>query len=379
MNNKKPIRVLHLLHTMAYGGIETVIINWFAKADAEKLDMHLVVFANPGQTELPFVKIANDKGIKVDLIPWGKRKPVIKAARQLMKLIKKYDCSIVHTHNTYAAIVGLIAGKILNRRLTNTYYVWDDSVVGLKRRLIQYIDIWVLKKYDQLTAQCEETIEDSGRMGFDRQQIRLLPSGFPSMPACLTNEHRQQLRSERGITPDNIVVCNIARFYPEKAQKLMLKCWTEVSKACPNARLWIYGVGPLEDELKSYSSALGLDDSVKFMGFAENLEIELELCDVQFHPSHKEGVPLAICSGMAAGLPILASRVGGLPEVIKHHDSGLLVEDGDKESFSRELINLIKDPALRSKLGNGARNFIREKYSIEYALDELRDSYKTMI
>lgn len=378
-NNATPIKVTHLLHTMAYGGIETVIINWLNNINQNNVKTNLIIFTNPGSTEKPFQHAAEEQGLTIETIPWGKNKPVFKAAMKLLKLLRKHQTDILHTHNTYADIVGLIAGRRHGSKIVSTIYVWEDAGFGFKRKLIQQIDAWILRRFDLLTAQCQKTIQDSASWGFNTEDVRLQPSGFHAHPAQLSSDEREKLRTERGAKNDQVVVCNVARFYPEKAQDLMLRCWAKVIEACPHAVLWLYGVGPMEEELRALAQELNLDDHIKFMGFAKDLALELELCDIQFHPSHNEGIPLAICSGMAAGLPILASRIGGLPEVIKNEQSGLLIEDNDEEGFVRQLIRLIEDPELRENLGQEALRFIKEEYSLEYAAEALEKTYQFVL
>jgi glycosyltransferase involved in cell wall biosynthesis len=375
-SNSTPIKVTHLLHTMAYGGIETVIINWLININPEQVKANLIVFANPGNTEEPFILAAEEKGLHVETIPWGRGKPILKATKELGKLLDKHQTQILHTHNAYADIVGLIAGKRHGAKTVSTIYVWEDGGFGIKRKLIQQIDAWVLRRFDLLTAQCEKTIQDSADWGFDPEHLRLQPSGFHAHPAQLSPDEREKLRAERGAQPDQLVVCNVARFFPEKAQDLMLRCWAKVIETCPGAVLWLYGIGPIEEELRDLAQQLKLEKHIQFMGFAKDLALELELCDIQFHPAHNEGIPLAICSGMAAGLPILASKVGGLPEVIKDNHSGLLIEGNDEEEFTRQMIRLIQEPQLRQRLGEEAFRFIKEEYSLEFAAEALEKTYQ---
>jgi glycosyltransferase involved in cell wall biosynthesis len=374
----RPLRVVHLLHTIAYGGIETVVINWLTAIDKTQVETQLVIFANPGETEAPFRKAAEAKGLQVNLIPWSRSKPIFKAACALRKLCLTGRADVLHTHNTYADIVGLIVGKSLNLKLISTIYVWSGPGFGLKRRLLQQIDAWVLKWFDKLTVQCEQARRDSKNWGFRPAEVELLPSGFRATPAILSKTERARLRWERGVSEKNLVVCNVSRFYPEKAHALMLHCWKKVIGQCPEARLWLYGVGPLEKKLLQLRKALDLEQTVSFRGFNSDITAELELCDIQLHPSYNEGIPLAICSGMAAGLPIVASNVGGIPEVIEHAKSGILVEAGDIEGFSEQLVVLIRDPRKRELLGKAARRFIKNEYSLEVAAQKLVEVYRSL-
>lgn len=374
-----PIRVLHLLYTMAYGGVETVIINWLRTLDRKHVDPRLVIFSNPDQSEKPFCEAAQAAQLTVETIPWSRYKPVFQAVSALVRICKAHRVEVIHTHNAYANLVGWIAARRLGIRVLSTVYVWDGPGFGIRRRLLQWLDAGLLRFFDKVTAQCRQTMDESRQFGLDPAAMDLLPSGFSATPAKLSLAQRTALRTERGISPEQVVVCNVARFYPEKAQAFMLRCWKRVVVACPQARLWIYGVGPLENDLLSLRDKLGLQQSVSFLGFASHLATELELCDIQLHPSFAEGVPIAVCSGMAAGLPVLATRVGGLPEVIEHGSNGILVPVSDEDGLVRELTGLISTPSRRRSLGEAARRFIEQEYSLEAAGEKLCAVYRAML
>ena len=207
------------------------------------------------------------------------------------------------------------------------------------------------------------------------QSFRVLSDIFESDRRVITVEERRQRRRERGVTDNEIVLANIARFYPEKAQDALLHSFREISARHPEARLWFLGVGPLEQDLRRLSTALGLDDRVSFLGFVEDVPGILPLIDIQVHPSHNEGVALAVSGGMAAGLPIVASDVGGLREVLKHGTTGLLVPPGDNRGFTQAVIDLIERPDQARRLGEAARRFIENEYSLAQAVGEVERTY----
>lgn len=97
--------VLHLIHTMAYGGVETAVLNWVRSFDRSRYEVHVACFANPGGTEQPFIDAAARLGLQVATLPWHRGKPVWRAARALQRLVQQHDVQIVHAHNCYADVV----------------------------------------------------------------------------------------------------------------------------------------------------------------------------------------------------------------------------------------------------------------------------------
>lgn len=373
------LRVLHLIHTMAYGGVETAVLNWIRAIDRDRFDVHLVCFANPGQTEAPFVDAAAGMGIPVARIPWHRGKPVLRAARALQQLCRQWQVDLVHAHNCYANVVTLAAalsGPWRFKSIT-TAYVWFDYG-DWKRNLIQWVDSRVMRHFDLVTAHCENTRVETIRRGFRSQDIRTLICGFETHRVVLDAALRRQRRAELGADEGDTVLINVARFYPEKAQNFLLECFARLAAQRPRLRLWIAGVGPLENKLCATAERLNLGDKVSFLGFVAELPQLLALTDIQVHPAHIEGVPLAICEGMAAGLPIVASSVGGLPEILDYGRNGLLVPTLDHESFGAALLRFVDDPVLARQFGDRARQFIENDYSLRTAIGRVEDTYREL-
>ncbi len=377
-NARRRIKVLHLIHSMAHGGVETALINWLQRVDRERFEIFLICFANPDGSEQAFQKAAASAGIPVAIkIPWGRQKPVLRSARLLAKFMREQRIDILHTHNCYADCVGALVRYLYPVKTLTTLYVWSD--LGWKRNLIQWLNRQVIRVYDLISAHCNVTYQQTLAMGFPVEKLTTLICGFELSIAELDSQQRLQARRAMGITDEQIVLANIARFYPEKVQDSLLRCFKRLHDNDPRLHLWLLGVGPLEEELRCYCSQLGLDNCVTFLGFVDNLAELLPLIDIQLHPAQIEGVPLSICSGMAASLPIVASDVGGIPEVLCHEKSALLVPRADEDAFVAAVQRLLDDPLEAQRLGQAARYFIEHDYSLDTAVRRLEASYQRLM
>jgi glycosyltransferase involved in cell wall biosynthesis len=189
--------------------------------------------------------------------------------------------------------------------------------------------------------------------------------------------HRRKL----GIRDDEVLLLNIARIDPEKAHDQLLRSFRLIHDKHPNTKLWISGRGfrNLEQELLALRSQLGLDRAAEFIGFRENLWPLLDAADLMAHPSHVEGVPMAIQYGMAAELPIVISDVGGVREIVKHGRTGLLVSENDIAGFADTVIGVIEDKEKARHLGEGARHFVSNEYSIYTAVDRVAQTYREVL
>jgi glycosyltransferase involved in cell wall biosynthesis len=372
----KPLRVVHLLHTVAHGGVETLLINWVRALDPARVDVMVVCFANPGNTERPFQEAAERAGVTVKTIPWSQAKPIFRAASAFSKLLEEFDADIVHTHNIYAELVGWIAARRVGAKVMTTQYVWSDF--GWKRNAQQWFAARLLRRFDLVTSQCETTMQDTIRRGVPARGQSVLVTGIEAVRQRPDPAERVAIRTKYSSTPSDVVLVNVARLYPEKAQGFLLECFAEIVRSRPQAKLWLMGVGPLEDALKKQTAALGLEKQVVFLGFVVDLPKTLLSADIQVHSSYAEGVPLAVCSGMAAGMPIVSTAVGGIPEIIRHENTGLLVGDGDKAEFVRETIRLIDDAELRQNLGRRAKEASETEFSLGTAATVLTEQYEKL-
>jgi len=371
------VRVVHLIHTVAHGGVETILINWLTHLDRSKVDARLVVFANPGGTERAFVESAERAGLSVRSIPWARRKPIFLASRRLTAMLREDQIDIVHTHNVYAEIVGYLSARKVGAKVLTTEYVWADF--GWKRNVQQWVAARVIRRFDLVTSQCEETKRETTRRGVPAGKQSVLISGIEPCREVVSTREREAGRASQGAGPDHVVLVNVARLFPEKAQALLLRMFRTILDKRPQARLWIMGVGPLEAELRALAAELQLGEAVRFTGFVPNPSRFIQLADIQVHPSFAEGVPLALCEGMAAGMPILATAVGGVPEIIENEVSGLLVPARDEQAFIERCIRMIDDSTLRARLSTGARTFIETKYTLDVAASHLIRTYEDLV
>ena len=371
------VRVAHLIHTMAHGGVETALINWMKTFAPDRVQAHLFVFANPGGTEQPFIAATARAGLTAHYVPWGRLKPVRRAARATAELIRRHGIQVLHCHNAYADVVGLLAARQEPVKTVTTMYVW--SRVGLKRRLLQRIDQALLGRFDQVTAHCEAALRATVERGIPAHRIRLLTCGFADRVAHLTAAEREGLRASLGVRTGETVLIKVARFWPEKRHDVLLHAFACLLHRRPDVRLWIPGVGPEEPRVRALATKLGLDDHVEFPGFRTDLPELLAAADIQVHSSDEEGVPLAILSGMAAGLPIVATDVGGIAEVLRHERSAVLVPRREPLRLAATIDELIGDRLRRRVLGANAQRFLREEYSLEAATARVEALYREVL
>jgi glycosyltransferase involved in cell wall biosynthesis len=376
---RKKARVLLLLYSVCHGGIESALIHWYNHFDRERFDVHFAYFAGDRGREKPFLRAAELNGIPVIPVPWGKNKPFFRCAHEVARIVNELEIDIVHTHAYYADAVGALVKAFVPVKVVSTVYVWGKY--ELHRQLMQVMDWFAIQFMDAVTAHCYETQRKTFWRFTPPSRIPVLIAGFPTEHTAPSAEERRRLRQSQGIGDDDVLMVNVARIAPEKAHDQLLRSFRIVLDHHPNAKLWISGVG-LEDvqkNLDALQTELKLGSHVQFVGYRENLWPMLDAADFMVHPSHVEGVPIAILYGMAAGLPLVVSRVGGLPEVINDHQTGVFVAENDVEGFARSILELIANRDRAREIGRAARRFIETEYSVERAVEKVQDVYDEVL
>jgi glycosyltransferase involved in cell wall biosynthesis len=376
---EKKIRVLHLIHSVCHGGIESALINWVTHFDRDRFEIHVACLAHDRNREEPFLLAASIAGFPVVQVPWSRWKPFIRAARAVAQFVRERDIDIVHTHAYYGDAVGALAARFTRVKTVATVYVWGKY--ELHRQIMHLIDWTALRFVDKVTAHCEDTRRKTIKLGFSAQKVSTLITGFPVKHEPPTPAERLELRRSMGIGDDEFLLVNVARIHPEKAHDQLLASFGKIRHAHPTARLWISGVGSeaLERDLLALRKRLGLDDCAEFIGFRQDLWPMLDAADMMVHPSHVEGVPMALQYGMAAGLPIVASDVGGVSEIIKTGRTGMLIPENDTDGFAKCVSSLLDDRSFAAQLGEQARRFVQTDYSIETAVRRVEQTYREVL
>jgi glycosyltransferase involved in cell wall biosynthesis len=377
----RKIRALHIIHSVCHGGIESAMLNWVRGLENfTDVEPYVACFAGDRGLEAAFLRAAETYGVRrVYQIPWTRRKPFLKAARVLAKLVDELEIDVVHTHAYYGDMLGAILKRYSKVKVVSTVYVWGKY--ELHRQIMQALDWLSLRFVDKVTAHCEETRRRTIALGFREGDVPLLIAGFPADVQPPSEERRRELRREAGIADDEIFMVNVARIHPEKAHDQLLRSFALVHKQHPKTKLWISGIGwqYLENELLSLRDSLGLQQVVQFVGHRSDLWPMLHAADMMVHASHVEGVPIAMLYGMAAGLPVVISDVGSIYEAIRQGDTGIRVPENDVEGFAREVQGLIEDPVRRKRIGRAARRFVEEEYSIEVAAKRVEVTYREVL
>jgi glycosyltransferase involved in cell wall biosynthesis len=285
------------------------------------------------------------------------------------------DADVVHNHMYRAEVVGTQAAWALahsgRRRpfvvgTVHSSRVRADADRDLLRRLTPRMDHLVA-----VSRAIVRKIEDEGRVG---APISLIYNGvdlarYAEQEACCT------LHEEYGIPAGAPIVGVVARLEPEKGHPTLLDAWPAVVEAVPNAHLLVVGEGTQRELLEGQVAAHGIADSVTFTGRRDDVPAVTAALDVAVLPSYREAQGLSILEAMALSRPVVASAVGGIPEMIEHGRTGLLVLPREPGALATSIVRVLTDHPYADTLGRAGHDLVHERFCVELMVRAVETIY----
>jgi L-malate glycosyltransferase len=367
--NKKKIISLAICSTgEIYGGVEQFVYT-FSNYLKKETEVHfIVVLFNRG---LLYDKL-NEAGIETYLCLGHKYNPFI--IKQLARLFKENKINIVHTHGYKANILCSIAAKMSNARIVTTEHGRQEPSKGfgfLKMFFNLFLDKLVRKYMCGSIVFVSKDIQRSLSKTYKNKKQCVIYNGIPEISI-----HKNIRLSDFDYNIFNIGI--VGRLSKVKGHIYLIKAIKRLSDL-KDIRLNIFGEGSLEEELKSYCIQNSLTDRIKFMGFKENIHDYIPALDLFVMPSFHEGLPYTILEAMYLNVPIIASNVGGLQEIVENNVDGILVPPGDENKIQKAIGYLYNNPKERTRLADNAFKIVTEHFLIDQMAKNYLNVYKDLI
>jgi glycosyltransferase involved in cell wall biosynthesis len=304
------------------------------------------------------------------------------ALAQLVQLIRRERPAIVHTHTSKAGFVGRLAAVLARApavihqphgHIFYGYYGPRRTAVftALERRAARWTDR-IITLTDRGTA--EHLAHGIGRA----EQYVTVPSGVPITELRAAAPPRGEARARLGLDADAMVIVGLGRLVPIKGFDLLVRALAIVVSQVPTARVLLVGEGAERAHLETIAASLGVAGRLRLTGETTEVAPYLAAADIVAVPSRNEGMGRVIVEAMALGRPVVATAVGGIPDVVTDGECGRLVEPEDVDALAAALIELGRDPALRRKLG-GAAAQRAEAFSTVVAREKLLAVYAALL
>lgn len=374
--DREPLRVLHLIDTLRPGGAERLVLTTVKHLDPERFTSVVVTLFPPLDLKEDLERL----GVLVHYL--GLRGPLDwrRGVLALAGLLWQYRPDILHTHLLYANFYGRLAGLLTRvpsivtslHHLDYTHWTSDR----LRFRFRKFADRTAGRLLNTSFIAVSQAVRDDYVRHFGLKGVEVIYNyldlaEFAPPPVEAVEAARKEFRW----TIKEFVLLNVARLDWEKGQRYLLLAMQEILKAIPEARLLIVGDGPQEESLRATARSLGLDDVVVFAGKRQDIPSLLGMADLFLFPSVAEGLGIALLEAMAAGLPVVASRVEGIAEVIEDGVDGIFVSPEDPQGIAEAVIRLRGDPRLGEDLGKRARQTVEERFSVSMGLPRLESLY----
>jgi glycosyltransferase involved in cell wall biosynthesis len=367
----QPISVLYFTNTNARGGAEEHMLTLLHGLDRTHFRFHLVCPPEVADMLRP------DLPADVELLPLCLRKPSqFRNAIRLYRIMRERRVDILHSHLFYSSLfaspVGWLCRVMVVLETPHLSERWRRG--WFKSRFV--VDRFVGRFVDHYIAVSEANARYlSEEKGLPRKKIVIIHNGCD--PVRFDPSHRPPsgLKATLGFhETDPLLVVN-ARLEPQKGHRVLLQSFETVRREFPRVRLVCLGEGCLRAELESQVRDLGLEDSVRFLGYQSNVVDWLALADLTVLPSFWEGLPLAAIESLAAGRTVVATAVDGTPEVVIDGKTGLTVPPDDAEHLAGAICRLLREPGLRKRMGEEGRRWVMEHFSQERQIRQTQELY----
>ncbi len=301
---------------------------------------------------------------KLDVWVWG----------NLARLLRRERVQVLHAHKFGSNVWGTIVGRMARVPVVLAHeHTWSYQGRPLRRLLDREL---VARGADRFIAVSRE---DQRRMtsveGIDPSRTLFIPNGVLGFPA----PSGRDVRAELGIEPNAPVVGSVAILRPQKALPVLLHATVELRRRWPALRVLVVGDGPERSALERLAQELEVTDTVMFMGYRSDVPDLLAAFDVAVSCSDYEGSPLAVMEYMEAALPLVATAVGGVPDLIESGRHGLLVPSRDPDALAGAIGQMLKDPEHARAMGARARERRRSEFDIDTLVHRLEDLYVELL
>lgn len=300
----------------------------------------------------------------------------LRALFELVAYMRAERFALVHCNSTKAGFIGRIAARIA--RVPAVFYTVHGCVLNEPMSRLNFLLYWFLEWSAGLLTTQFIAVSQRDRATLRRyhlapdRKIAVIPNGIdPGPPPWATRaRQRAEAREMLGLPPDAIVIGTIANFYQTKALDVLLHATALVADEQPALRLVIVGDGPERPLVERLISELSLHERVTLTGQVVDGRQLLPGFDQFVLASRKEGMPLALLEAMAAGLPVIVTSVGGMPEVVNYGHAGLIIPPEDPEELAAAILDLIASPDLAETLGREARERVESTFTEQRMTDQ---------
>jgi glycosyltransferase involved in cell wall biosynthesis len=343
---------------MTVCGPGKTILNTWRSIDRERF--HVLLATTAPTPDRPNALLEKARGLGAPVLPFGIGRGVdLTAVWHLVRLLRRHRIDIVQTHDAQTRRIAVIASALTGVPHVTSVHGWISN--NRKEDAAKWLDVKVIRHADAVIAVSDRLRSDLEAGGVE--------------PATITVLHNAIVLDDYRIPPvtaadgadldrpvDRPVVSIVGRLSPEKGHAVFLEAARLVANEVPGVRFLVVGEGPLRQSLTARTQELGLGAQVEFTGHRSDLADIYGMTDVLVISSFTEGVPNVLLEAFAYSKPAVATAVGGVPEVLRDGETGRLVAPGDAAAIAARVVELLKDPRERRRMGRAGRLAVEQYF-----------------
>ena len=362
----KSLKVLHVIDSGGLYGAEIVLLNLVEEQIKQGLSPLILSAGVPGTDIKPLESEAKKRNLPVKIF---RMKPGLnlKKAIEIATFASSEEFDLIHSHGfKFNFLLGILSKAILKTPIISTVHGYVIPPKYSKLRLYLWLDRFILPRLSGIVFVNEAMPKQGFFKHLKLKNSFVVDNGVDTssrelvaVPPSCHFESRFNQFSDKAAP----LVCAVGRLTKEKGFGDLIRAFVSVKNQYPNAKLVIFGEGYLEKELKEITDSQGLTDSVFFAGHTTDVLYYLSKADIFALSSHTEGLPIVLLEAMALTLPIVATKVGGIPQVLNNGQCGMLVEPEDITALSKSMIELFGNKQSSKELSEQAFKRVKESYS----------------
>ena len=374
--------IAYVFTPIEFGGAERVNLSFLKHVNRSKFNILPVLLVRPWEKDNQVVRELKEENYTVFEVPVAKRPRsegrdyfrILRSYRLLHAIVRTHGVHLIHTHGYFADIIGMPAAKRGDIPHLSTCHGFIENSANLK--MYNQLDRLVLRFADRIIAVSPGVRTELVKKGLSPSRIVTIPNAVNGNAS--RERFVQQRREKRKLLKlgnRDFVAGYAGRLSEEKGLLYLLQACSCLQQSALPLKVVLMGEGPQRKELEQFVRKQRLEECVIIAGFVKNIEDWLPALDVFVLPSLTEGTPMALLEAMAAGIPTVASAVGGVPSVIDSGRNGILVPPCSPEEIGKALQLLYSDEALGNKLAAAARQTVLAKYNMQDWLWKLEQEY----
>lgn len=368
------MKVVHLTASRFLGGAECQMLG-LARSLPAHYESTFVSFAEDGLCEA-FLREARSQGFAGFRLQRDTPR-LVGALRELIDLLRRASADILCCHGYKANLLGWLATRRLVIPVVSVSHGWTAETFRV--RLYDALDRRVVRRMNKVVSVSEGQAKKVRRAGVASEKTVVIRNAISAERFSNSNPaHRGELTSLFRKNP-KFIVGAAGRLSPEKGFEILIDAAAEAVPENPQVGFVIFGDGALRESLAARIKNSGLEDSVVLGGFRTDLERIVPHFDLFALSSFTEGLPVAVLEAFAAGVPVVATRVGGVPEVVEHGVNGYCVEPGSPEALARGILDALSDDARRRWMGQNGRRRVVEEFTFDVMAKQYERLFEELV